>query len=59
MHLSQLATARSLLKWQHASVAHKGVLTPRGMIMSAIYPRLYPALFFGLLAYKGYLLTML
>ncbi|MEE4191675.1 MAG: hypothetical protein V2I66_08845 [Halieaceae bacterium] len=48
-----------MLGWQHDPVARKGVSTTRGSIMSAVYPRLYPALFFGLLAYKGYLLMML
>lgn len=59
MHLSRPATALPAPGWQHDSVACKGVLTTRGLIMSAVYPRLYPALFFGLLAYKGYLLMVL
>ncbi len=31
----------------------------RGTAMSAVYPRLYPTLFFGLIALKGYLLLVL
>jgi hypothetical protein len=59
MYLSRPAKALLMLGWQHDPVARKGVSTTRGSIMSAVYPRLYPALFFGLLAYKGYLLMML
>ncbi len=59
MRLARSATVRSGLRWHHLHIARKGQIEKRGTAMSAVYPRLYPTLFFGLIALKGYLLLML